>query len=64
MRKHSLLITLSLSVGLLIAQKNSGIRLDIIDKTVDTKEDFFKYACGNWLKNNSIPETLRFYLYL
>jgi len=57
MRKHSLLITLSLSVGLLIAQKNSGIRLDIIDKTVDPKEDFFKYACGNWLKNNSIPET-------
>ena len=57
MRKHSLFITLSLSASLFFAQKKSGIRLDIIDKTIDPKEDFFKYACGNWLKNNTIPET-------
>jgi putative endopeptidase len=57
MLKFSLLVSVVLSYSVLFAQKNSGIRLDIIDKSVDPKEDFFKYACGNWLKNNSIPET-------
>jgi putative endopeptidase len=57
MLKYSFLVSVVLSTSLLFAQKNSGIRIDIIDKSVDPKEDFFKYACGNWLKNNSIPET-------
>ena len=28
-----------------------------IDKTADPCTDFFKYACGNWMKNNPIPST-------
>ena len=28
-----------------------------MDATVEPCADFFKYACGGWLKRNVIPET-------
>jgi putative endopeptidase len=31
--------------------------LSSVDKTADPCTDFFKYACGNWMKNNPIPST-------
>ncbi len=34
---------------------SSGVDLQAIDKSADPCQDFYKYACGNWMKNNPIP---------
>jgi len=38
-----------------IVKKTSGINLDLMDKSISPKEDFFKFINGTWLKNNEIP---------
>lgn len=37
------------------AQLSSGIDLANLDNSVKPTEDFFKYACGGWMKNNPLP---------
>ncbi len=32
-----------------------GVDLKAIDKTADPCQNFFQYACGNWVKSNPIP---------
>ena len=36
-------------------QKNSGINLDLMDKTVKPGNDFFRYVNGSWYDKNQIP---------
>ncbi len=33
----------------------SGLDLKAIDKSADPCNDFYRYACGTWMKQNSIP---------
>ncbi|MDQ2713251.1 MAG: M13 family metallopeptidase, partial [Acidobacteriota bacterium] len=37
------------------AQSNSGLDLNAIDKSADPCQNFYQYACGSWMKNNSVP---------
>ena len=33
----------------------SGVDLEAIDKSADPCQNFYLYACGNWMKSNPIP---------
>lgn len=35
--------------------KSRGFDVNQIDKSVDPSQDFYRYAVGNWLKNNPLP---------
>lgn len=56
--KHIILMVLFASVTMTVdaqAQLKSGIDMSNLDTSVRPADDFYKYACGGWMKNNPLP---------
>ena len=54
-RTFLLSTSVALSLAAFAQNKNIGINVSYMDKTADPKNNFFQYACGNWLKTAQIP---------
>ena len=49
------LIAACLAASAQTSAPQSGIDLKAIDQSVNPCENFYQYACGNWVKNNAVP---------
>ncbi|MBR4368032.1 MAG: hypothetical protein IKP52_01850, partial [Prevotella sp.] len=38
-----------------LAQNQSGIKMENLDKSVRPADDFYEFATGGWQKNNPLP---------
>lgn len=43
------------AVALSQSAPSSGVDLSAMDRTVNPCQDFYRFACGNWMKENPIP---------
>lgn len=50
-----LITSLILSVALINKQSPKGVDMSAIDKSFNAGDDFYRFANGNWLKNNPVP---------
>ncbi len=57
MYKVSLAVWMSLCIAMTGQNTNSGIKKAYIDGTENPRNDFYKWANGNWLKTTKIPDS-------
>jgi len=56
MRKRLLILaSMTCILPCLTEAQSSGIDLSAIDSSVSPCQDFYRYACGNWMKQHPIP---------
>ncbi len=65
MRFHTLFVALILAAATVFAQTDAkpltalpytpSLDVSSMDRTANPCEDFFRYSCGNWIRNNPIP---------
>ena len=55
MKKNLAFGLLCISAIGLTSQNEIGINVSNIDRSIDPKTDFYQFANGTWLKNNTIP---------
>ena len=62
MKVRTLITVLSMAIAAsTYAQQSIGIKLENMDQSVKPGTDFYRYACGSWMKNNPLgPEYARF----
>jgi len=52
----TILIVLALFISGCTQKPDTAINKDYMDLTVNPGDDFYRYANGNWIKNNQIPD--------
>lgn len=62
-KRHPL--TFMLAIGVLFAQQllstlpsTPGLDVKAMDLSVQASENFYRYACGNWIRNSPIPTSI------
>ncbi len=61
MNFKSIITVLAMAMTATAGAQNIGIRLENMDQNVKPGTDFYRYACGEWMKNNPLtPEYARF----
>jgi len=64
MKLKTIMTAFAVGAPLFAFSQGHGIELKNLDTEVSPKEDFYKFACGGWMKNNPLPaEYSRFGLF-
>ena len=61
MKMKQMLTMVAMAVSASAAAQTTGLKLENMDTAVKPGTDFYRYACGGWIKNNPLaPEYARF----
>ena len=61
MKARHFISMIAMAISASASAQTMGIKLENMDQTVKPGTDFYRYACGGWMKNNPLkPEYARF----